>query len=369
MRYPGGKNAAGTFQRLINQIPPHRVYLEGFAGLAAILRLKRPAERSIAVDLDGAALAAIKGAAPAATELVEGNVLNWLVDHLAEIGSDWFCYFDPPYLPETCASPCRYRYGLDEAGHANLLKLIKLLPCPVMISGYASQLYAYALQTWPSIKFPQMTRGGWQAVEWLWMNYPEPVALHDYRYLGEDRRVRWNFTKRRRRWTAKLLRMNVLERRALLAALADADQEATPKLASAASDAENGVMAGRAAGSGVTVPAAVCGVTVPAAVCGVGVPAGDRPPPFPEARPGWASAPGRLSTKSTKGTKGRRLRPRSSAAALGVAGPADPAPPELAVIDRSPPEVASSAGAAHSGVGRGRRQKRRRSTDTDPGDA
>lgn len=31
MRYPGGKGGAGVFQTIINQFPPHRVYIEPFA--------------------------------------------------------------------------------------------------------------------------------------------------------------------------------------------------------------------------------------------------------------------------------------------------------------------------------------------------
>lgn len=56
--YPGGKNGAGVFQMIINHMPPHRVYLEPFAGGAAVLRLKRPAALSIAADRDPAAIEA-----------------------------------------------------------------------------------------------------------------------------------------------------------------------------------------------------------------------------------------------------------------------------------------------------------------------
>ena len=51
MTYPGGKNGAGVYQQIINLMPPHDVYIEPFLGGAAILRLKRPAGRSIACDL------------------------------------------------------------------------------------------------------------------------------------------------------------------------------------------------------------------------------------------------------------------------------------------------------------------------------
>ncbi len=51
MAYPGGKNGAGVYQRIISMMPPHRVYIEPFMGGAAILRLKRPAALNIAMDL------------------------------------------------------------------------------------------------------------------------------------------------------------------------------------------------------------------------------------------------------------------------------------------------------------------------------
>lgn len=43
MPYLGGKSQAGTYQRIINLIPPHDVYIEPFLGGGAIARLKRPA--------------------------------------------------------------------------------------------------------------------------------------------------------------------------------------------------------------------------------------------------------------------------------------------------------------------------------------
>ena len=35
-----------------------------------------------------------------------------------------------------------------------------------------------------------MTRGAWLATEWLWCNFPPPVALLDYRHLGASYRER-----------------------------------------------------------------------------------------------------------------------------------------------------------------------------------
>lgn len=58
MTYPGGKAASGTYQQIINLIPPHRVYIETHLGGGAIARAKRPAAVNILIDLDAAAIAA-----------------------------------------------------------------------------------------------------------------------------------------------------------------------------------------------------------------------------------------------------------------------------------------------------------------------
>ena len=91
-----------------------------------------------------------------------------------------------------------------------------------MISGYWSALYADALKDWNSTHFQAMTRGGRTATEWLWYNYPEPVALHDYRFLGENFRERERIKRKKQRWTERLHSMPILERRALLAAIREA---------------------------------------------------------------------------------------------------------------------------------------------------
>lgn len=55
--YPGGKGGAGTYQAIINQQPPHAVYIEPFLGHGGVLRRKRPAAKNIGVDLDAAVIA------------------------------------------------------------------------------------------------------------------------------------------------------------------------------------------------------------------------------------------------------------------------------------------------------------------------
>ena len=222
MIYPGGKNADGVFQRIINQIPPHRVYIEPFAGSGAILRHKRPAERSIAVELDPGALALLREGARAIPKcrIVPGDGIGFLDTYRFD-GSE-FVYADPTYLPYTRRGRRTYRRELMVGDHRRLLAILLRLRCPVMLSGYWSELYAGILREWRTDHFRVMTRGG-SAEEWLWMNYPPPVELHDYRYVGRNFREREKFKRQRQRWTARLRKMDPLRRQALLAAIGDLD--------------------------------------------------------------------------------------------------------------------------------------------------
>ena len=293
MGYPGGKNAAGVYQKIINLMPPHRVYIEPFLGGGAIMRLKKPAKENTGLDQDAsvisarqawlagtdgaratsqpamaAELAAVSDARslstgsgeeyrrrslktamldsrsgtgdgppasetailPAASpEPARVDVANFhfeCQDGIKFLAGHHFngselVYCDPPYVLSTRGNRRIYRYELTDAQHRRLLKIIKRLPCMVMISGYYSEMYASALKDWNSIQFEAMTRGGHTATEWLWYNFPEPVALHDYRYLGKNFRERERIKRKKLRWVNRLERMPLLERRALLSAIAD----------------------------------------------------------------------------------------------------------------------------------------------------
>jgi DNA adenine methylase len=58
--YPGGKNGAGVYQTIINLMPPHQVYIEPFLGGGAIMRLKRPAQLNIGIDLVASVIQAMQ---------------------------------------------------------------------------------------------------------------------------------------------------------------------------------------------------------------------------------------------------------------------------------------------------------------------
>lgn len=224
MTYPGGKAGAGVYQQIINQIPPHRVYIEPFLGAGAVMLRKKIALFSIGIDADAVVVAKwnreIENIPPGAI-FRNADAISFLKSYNWQ--GDEFIYCDPPYLFETrsCKKPIyKCEFGTTEQ-HEHLLNLLISLPCMVAISGYQSSLYSSILATWRTISYQTRTRGGGLVREWLWMNYPEPVELHDYRYLGSNFRERERIKRIKSRWLARLDRMGDLERYALLSSIED----------------------------------------------------------------------------------------------------------------------------------------------------
>lgn len=295
MPYPGGKAGQGTFQKIINLMPPHEAYIEPFLGDAAVMRVKRPARLNIGLDLDSASpgLAWLDSFAEngAATGLAEqpcciagssgkrrhpspvmaGGSAGGLDNSSGDLeplspdlarsavragnGEDRstiagngeassfragcldgieflrvypftgreLVYCDPPYLMSTRSGRSYYKFELSDVDHRRLLRVVRKIQCMVMLSGYKSDLYSEELRGWNSIHFEAMTRGGLRT-EWLWFNFPVPNVLHDARFIGEGFRERERLKKMKVRWVARLRSMPLLDRQALLSAIASVEQ-------------------------------------------------------------------------------------------------------------------------------------------------
>lgn len=218
--YNGGKGGSGVYQKIINQMPPHRVYIETHLGSGQVMRHKRPATYNLAIDLDESLLTQLSDVTPEILKTHCGDATVWLSNMISASGfsGDELIYADPPYLHTTRKRENYYKYEMTEAQHIDLLETLKRLPCYVIISGYWSDLYADLRQGWRTHRFQAMTRQG-PATEWLWMNYPQPTALHDYQYLGGDYRERERIKRKITRWKTKLASLPLAERYAMLSAL------------------------------------------------------------------------------------------------------------------------------------------------------
>lgn len=206
--YPGGKDGAGVWQRIISHIPPHDVLVELFGGAAAVTRHILAARRNLVVEIDADVLNAhrdrILRAKPHAEFFLESafQFLDHILAHYS-VDERWAIYVDPPYHPSTLKSRPRYAHTLTEADHAKLLALLRHLPCPVLISGYRCEPYDAALADWYRTDYTVGTRGG-PAIESLWTNFGRPAWPHDGRFTGADYRDRETRKRRRRTWRKRL---------------------------------------------------------------------------------------------------------------------------------------------------------------------
>ena len=236
MNYAGGKNGVGVYQSIINLIPPHKVYIEPFLGSGAIMRHKLPACHNIGLDLDAEIVKRVRSTIAKNSDTADTQVPGtsspptWQIEakdafHFLEnypFTGDEFIYCDPPYMRSTRRSKGDiYKHELTRADHRRLLKILKTLPCKVLLSSYWSELHSKQLKNWNTETFQIMTRG-YLATEWLWFNYNLPDELHDYRYLGDGFRERERIKRKKQRWVARLQKMPDLERQAMLEAIKEA---------------------------------------------------------------------------------------------------------------------------------------------------
>jgi hypothetical protein len=217
MRYPGGKFRC--YQKLINLMPPHRVYIETHLGGGAVLRNKAPAEANIGIDRDPAVIRDFAGRFGPEFSFLAVAAEEFLEEYCFR--GDEFVYADPPYWPASTRSrrsPYRYRY--TESEHLKLLQILRGLPCPAMISGYGNSVYDGALKGWGKYEFEGTSHVGLRQ-ETVWFNF-EPAVLHDTRYLGCTFRERQSIKRKRARWTARFQSEPLGVQQALLSDLADA---------------------------------------------------------------------------------------------------------------------------------------------------
>jgi site-specific DNA-adenine methylase len=221
MKYLGGKGQ--TFQKLINLMPPHDVYIETHLGGGAVIRNKKPAKRNIGLEIDPKVIEMWSEEEKRGFEIIQADAVNYLKSY--KFTDNDLIYCDPPYLRETRRRKrkfYKFEYSFDQ--HVELLEVIKTLPCMVMISGYESDLYKEMLKGWHIHTFQAKTNMG-VATEWLWMNYPAPSQLHDYRFLGDNFRQRERLKKKKENWVSRLKSMPILERQALLFAIQSMKEE------------------------------------------------------------------------------------------------------------------------------------------------
>ena len=218
-RYFGSKATAGLCQSLIALMPPHSTYIETHLGGGAIMKRKPPALRNIGIDLNARALSGFDCAYP--VELVHGCCHRFLAAFPFD-GTE-LVYSDPPYLHRTRKSARRYRHDYGDEDHEALLKLLRSLPCAVMVSGYPSAFYEERLVGWRCLSLQVMNQAG-VVTENTWFNF-EPDRVHWASYAGRNFTHRQNVKRKAETWGRRYRAMAPAERLAVLAALMAVEAE------------------------------------------------------------------------------------------------------------------------------------------------
>lgn len=223
--YFGGKSGSGTYQQIINHIPPHRLRVILFAGNCGIHTNMREAEFHVINDLDTDVVAAWD-----ATGLgVRGDYRLLNMDALTFLRCDiktpeyerqkkhTFIYLDPPYLMETRKGQLPvYKHEMTVEQHTDLLTHINAMrDHKIMISHYPCDLYDTLLPGWHTFDFLSTIRKG-QALERIYYNYELDGHLHDYQYIGGNFRERERHKRIKVNWFKKLDAMEPLLRNAIL---------------------------------------------------------------------------------------------------------------------------------------------------------
>lgn len=206
-------------------MPPHDVYIESHLGGGAVIRNKEPAERNIAIDIDPAVVTNWPSQYYPHVETVLGDAVSYLRSF--EFRGSEMVYCDPPYLPATRRRSRVYRYDYSESDHVALIEQLKALPCPVLLSGYDSELYSDLLGNWRKISFTAASHSGARQ-EVLWLNYAPPLVPHDPRFVGETFREREQVKRRQMRLRSRVESLSHAERTLLASWLVRTYPEAMP---------------------------------------------------------------------------------------------------------------------------------------------
>ena len=159
--YFGSKDAAGTYQTIINQIPPFTFFYSMFLGNCAVIRnINHKHSAFIGYDLDKKVIDSWLSLGRYNTSLYNRCGIEALK---TEIGfddgcEDFFIYIDPPYLLETRKNKRPvYKHEMTKAQHIEMLDYANQIKCNIAISHYPCELYDRALKDWRKIEYQSIT--------------------------------------------------------------------------------------------------------------------------------------------------------------------------------------------------------------------
>lgn len=218
--YFGSKRGSGSFQQIVNEIPPIKTMVVGFLGNCPLFEYCRDLVDTYGFEKSEKVIKKYWSVDE------PGHIVN--LDILCAEGQSYlyalakegtFFYFDPPYLMSTRKYQAKvYDFEFTDEQHLQFLKLAKSIPARVAISCYDSILYKNELKGWRKKTWRVGTSRGAATVT-LYMNYPVPDSLFTYDFLGVDKTDRQRIKRKLKRIQNKILQLPLLERQAILSTI------------------------------------------------------------------------------------------------------------------------------------------------------
>lgn len=217
--YFGGKSGNGTYQTIVNHIPPHRAKYSLYLGNCAVTRKIKEAEFNFLNDIDPVVMSAWGDLDLPANYTLLNECALQILKHLhtrndIELtggvpANERFIHLDPPYLKSTRKSQEDvYRFQVDQKHHEDLLgQVVAMTGHKIMLLHYPNPLYDEVLlktNGWNHTDFYSIIRNG-LALERIYYNYNlSDNLLHDYSYIGKDFRQREAWERQRLNLLKKL---------------------------------------------------------------------------------------------------------------------------------------------------------------------
>lgn len=219
--YIGSKYSNGSYQNIINEIPPFTYIIIGFLGACPIAQyFSKKQKQVLAYEMDPVVV----------NEYAKRDSLITVVnkDFLKSPRLTYqrlmvlpFMYLDPPYLIDSRKGKRPlYKFEMSTAQHRDLLEKLAAYPGLVALSHYENPLYNKYLKGWRKVQWKVQTRNG-PAIETLYCNYPKPTSLATYEFLGVDNEDRRRIRRKLSRFNAKLNKLPILEKKAIIQMLTE----------------------------------------------------------------------------------------------------------------------------------------------------
>lgn len=247
--YPGQKAIDGVLQKLVNVVPVHSVFVELFAGSAALSQALYGSDLSVpqgnAVLLNDLAyfsvldvnnctghsrdsvfcaldLTVINDSLANNRLLFSSNCAVDLLQLFSSIPDQGVVLFaDPPYLHETRPSNTKlYQYEMSYADHCRFISSVLQSSHNCIVIHPECDLYNDSFSSWRSmpvkIRYNRKT-----SHERIWCNFSAELPLHSYALLGVDSWDRQRIKRKVTRHLSKLRSLPIQEQRALVSAIVD----------------------------------------------------------------------------------------------------------------------------------------------------